>query len=135
MSRSLTHRRLGGGNLLRDIWDEGFSISEWNPRLDFSETEDGYLMEMDLPGINKEDISITCEDQVLTVSGERKLEKNEEGETLHRTERFHGRFSRSLRLPAKVDLDQVKAEVVGGVLSIRLPKAPEAKVRTIALSN
>lgn len=109
-------------------------FSGWSPALDVHDEKDNFLVHVELPGMKKEDIDISLHDGVLSVSGERKSEREQkEGETF-RSERYFGRFQRSVTLPAAVDASKVKASYKDGVLSIDLPKAEEAKPKQIAVS-
>ena len=94
--------------------------------MDLAETEDEFVLKADLPGLSEDDVSIELEDNVLTVSGERKGEHEERKDGYYRVERSYGRFSRSLTLPEGVDADAVKASFDHGVLEVHIPK-PEAK--------
>jgi HSP20 family protein len=106
----------------------------WIPPMDLVETADHYVLRADLPGLSDEDINIQLEDNVLTVSGERKArhEGNEEG--YYRIERAFGTFARSLTLPEGVDPDGVQAEFDRGVLEIRIPKPEQKKPRHVRIS-
>jgi HSP20 family protein len=113
--------------------DSGF-FSGWSPTLDVYDEKDNFRVSVELPGMKKEDIDISFQDGVLTVSGERKHEhEGKEGETF-RSERYFGKFQRSVTLPAAVEGDKVKANYKDGVLMIELPKAEEAKPRQIEVS-
>lgn len=105
----------------------------WSPRVDIVEDESEYLIKADLPAVDKNDVKVTVEDGVLTVSGERKSEKTEEndGKTYHRVERVFGSFTRQFNLPEEVDAAKVKATYNDGVLEVHLPKSPEAKPQQI----
>ncbi len=103
----------------------------WAPRVDLSETEDAYVIRIDLPGVKKEDITINYQDGTLTVSGERKLEKKEEGENFLHVERVYGRFLRTFTFPKEINPDKISAEYKDGVLVITVPKAEESKPKTI----
>ncbi len=106
----------------------------WIPAMDLAETEGEFVLKADLPGLSEGDVSIELEDNVLTVSGERKAEHEERKEAYYRVERSFGRFSRSLTLPEGVDADAVRASFDHGVLEIHIPK-PEAKQpRKVAIS-
>lgn len=105
----------------------------WSPSVDIAETKDEIVVSADLPGLNKEDIKVNVENNVLTFSGERKQEKKDEGSNYHRLERSYGFFSRSFTLPATVKSDKIKAAYKDGVLRLSLPKAEEAKPRQIAV--
>ncbi|MGV3532800.1 MAG: Hsp20/alpha crystallin family protein [Chthoniobacteraceae bacterium] len=106
-------------------------FSGWSPALDVYDEKDSLLVKVELPGMKKEDIQINLQNGVLTVSGERKHEfEKKEGETF-RSERYFGKFQRSVTLPTQVAPDGIKASYKDGVLAIRLPKAEEAKPRQI----
>ena len=111
--------------------------SEWvdAPSLDLHETKDNYVVHLEIPGVDRKEIKISIDDGVLTVAGERRLEKPAEGTEVHRRERFQGRFERRLTLPRPIAQTQVSAAYVNGVLTITLPKAPEAKPREIEISG
>jgi HSP20 family protein len=98
------------------------AAQEWAPAADVSETEAEYLIKADLPEVRKEDVSITVQDGVLTLSGERKQEKRAEGEKLHRIERVYGSFARRFALPENADEQGITAEGRDGVILIHIPK-------------
>ena len=104
---------------------------DWKPAADISETDNEYLIKADLPEVKPEDVDLTIANGVITLSGERHLEKRQDDEKTHRIERFHGRFVRSFSLPDDVDTNDISATQKGGVLTVHLPKAPEAKPRSI----
>jgi HSP20 family protein len=109
-------------------------FSGWTPALDVFDEKDNFVVKAELPGLKKEDIDINVHNGVLTISGERKQEaEKKEGQTF-RSERYFGRFQRSVTLPAAVDVSKVKASYKDGVLTIDLPKAEEAKPKQIAIS-
>eukprot|EP00742_Colponemidia_sp_Colp-10_P013609 GILJ01015384.1.p1 GENE.GILJ01015384.1~~GILJ01015384.1.p1 ORF type:complete len:171 (-),score=44.47 GILJ01015384.1:219-731(-) len=99
--------------------------------LNLSETENGYRVTAEVPGVNKEDIKLNIENNVLSIEAEKRHEKKEDTETFHRIERSYGKFYRSLRLPENCNLNQVDAKYVDGVLTVDLGKkaveAPRAK--------
>jgi HSP20 family protein len=97
---------------------------EWKPCADISETDKEYLIRAELPAVKKEDVKVTVESGVITILGERKLEKVEKGEKVHRTESFYGNFSRSFSLPDNVDTDTIRCESKDGVLTVHVPKLP-----------
>lgn len=102
------------------------------PAVDVSETDDAYLVRAEMPGVRKEDIDITLEDGVLTLSAERKSESEaREGERLIRREVRYGKYLRSLRLGVPIDEDRIKASYADGVLALNLPKSEAAKPRKI----
>ena len=106
----------------------------WIPAMDLVEGEDHYVLRADLPGLGEDDVSIEVEDNVLTVSGERKAEHEERNEGYHRVERAYGAFARSLTLPEGVDPEAVEARFDRGVLEVRIPKPEERKPRKVAIS-
>ena len=106
----------------------------WLPPVDILESKDAYLIRAELPGMKKEDVNLEVNDGTWTVSGERKAETLSNGVEYHRTERVHGRFSRSFYLPQTVQQDGIKATYRDGILEIHVPKAEEAKPRQIAIS-
>jgi HSP20 family protein len=113
-------------------WAEG--ADEFMPLADIVEKEKEYLIKLDLPEVRKEDVKVLFDDGVLTVRGERKVEKEEKGDKVHRTERFYGLFERSFVLPDDVDVKGIRAESKEGVLSIHIPRTPHEKVRPLAIS-
>ena len=107
------------------------SFGDWSPALDAMEDNDKYVVSLEVPGLKKEDINVSVHDGVLTVSGERKSEHDIKDATMHRTERYYGKFSRSVSLPAQVRADKVAATYKDGILTVQLPKAEEAKPKNI----
>ncbi len=101
---------------------ESRAALDWAPAADVSETEAEYLIKADLPEVRKEDVSITVQDGVLTLSGERRQEKREESEKLHRVERVYGSFARRFALPENADEQGIRAESRDGVILIHIPK-------------
>src|SRR5947209_9726546 len=106
----------------------------WLPAMDLVETEDHFVLRADLPGLSEKDVNIELEDNVLTVSGERKAEHEERKEGYYRVERASGSFSRSLTLPEGVDPAGVTANFDRGVLEVRVPKPEERKPRKVAIT-
>jgi len=106
---------------------------QWAPRVDIRETDDALLVQAELPGIEKKDVHLELKDGVLTLSGERRYEKDVKEENVHRVERAYGSFSRSFSLPTNVETDKVAANMKNGVLEIRLPKRESAKPKAIAI--
>lgn len=107
--------------------------SRWIPSVDVTEAGDQYLIHAEIPGMSKKDIKITLEGDVLTIAGEKKLDREKKDRTYHLVERAYGQFSRSFTLPHKVDGENIKASFKDGVLEITVPKAPEAKSREIEI--
>ena len=106
----------------------------WSPLVDILETDGEIKVVAEVPGMKREDIKISVQDNVLTLKGEKKLEKEEKEKNFHRVERAHGAFERSFSLPASVQTDKVKASYKDGVLTIALPKSEETKPKEIAIS-
>lgn len=113
--------------------DRGLS-SGWSPALDVHEDKDRLTVQVELPGLQKDQIDISLRDGVLTVSGERKTERERKEGEVFRSERYFGKFQRSVTLPASVDAGSVKAAYKDGILTIGLPKAEAAKPKQIAIS-
>jgi HSP20 family protein len=105
----------------------------WAPAMDLIEAEDHFLLKADLPGLGEDDVAIEVQDNVLTVSGERKTEHERKEKGFYRLERSFGRFSRSLTLPEGVDADRISASFDKGVLAISIPKPEERKPRRISI--
>jgi len=101
---------------------EGRATLDWAPAADVSETEAEYLIKADLPEVRKEDVSITVQDGVLVLSGERRQERREESEKVHRVERMYGSFARRFALPEDADEQAIRAESRDGVIRIHIPK-------------
>jgi len=106
-------------------------FSGWTPALDMHEDKDNIIVKAELPGMKKEDVDVSLHDGSLSISGERKAETKHENAEVYRTERFVGRFQRTVALPAPVAADKVKAVYKDGVLTITLPKTEEAKPKQI----
>ncbi len=110
------------------------TLRRWIPAMDLVETEDDFILRADLPGLSEEDVNVELEDNVLTISGERKSEHEERKEGYYRVERASGAFSRSLTLPEGVDAGGIKASFDKGVLEVRIPRPEERKPRKVAIS-
>jgi HSP20 family protein len=108
---------------------------DWSPSVDVSETDQEYLIRAALPAVKKEDVKVTYEDGVLTLSGERRQEQEQKDVKYHRVESYYGNFSRSFMLPDAIDADAIKAESKDGILTIHLPKSKSEakKLTTIAV--
>jgi HSP20 family protein len=100
---------------------------EWAPLADVSENDGEYVIKAEVPEVRKEDVSVTVQDGVLTLSGERKQEQREENERVHRIERFHGTFARRFALPENADEQGIRAECRDGVIVIRIPKQKQVE--------
>jgi HSP20 family protein len=114
-------------NALSNLSGRMPSVTDAALRMDISETEKAYLVKAELPGVEEKDINVTLDDGMLTISGEKRQESEEEGRTFHRVERSYGSFSRSLTLPADVDEDGIRARMKDGVLEVEIARKPEAK--------
>jgi len=122
---SLTAPRFG------DSGKELMTITEWVPSVDIIEDEKEFVVKVDLPEVKKEDVKVTVEGDVLTITGERKFEKEEKDKKYHRIERSYGNFLRSFTLPVGAEGTTVRAEFKDGVLKVELPKSEKAKQKTV----
>ncbi len=129
---------VGFGRLssLQDELDRLFEspVRSWAPALDVQEDKDNFVIRTELPGLKREDIEVSLHDGALIISGERKVEKVEEGVEIHRQERFYGKFQRALTLPTPVAAEKITAQYKDGVLTVTLPKVEEAKPKQIDIS-
>jgi HSP20 family protein len=107
------------------------TATAWAPALDISERKDAYLVTVELPGVEADDLDITMEDGLLTIQGERQFAHDSSEQQFHRVERRYGAFRRSITLPAQVQAEQIEASFEDGVLQIVVPKAEEAKPKRI----
>jgi len=119
------------------FFGEGASVngerSRWLPAMDLVERDNDYVLRVDLPGVKPEDVKVELEDDVLTISGERRAEHEERNEGAYRLERGYGRFVRSLTLPEGVDASKIAARLENGVLEVTVPKPEERKPQRIAI--
>jgi HSP20 family protein len=112
--------------------DEGELLpSAWTPAVDVAEHENEFVVKVELPGVTKDDVKITMQDNILTVRGEKKQEKETKDSSYHRVERAYGSFQRSFTLPTPVKNDKIEATYQDGILTVNLPKAEEAKRKQI----
>ena len=121
----LTPERTGNGD------KEQMIVTEWVPSVDIVEDEKEWLVKADLPEVQKENVKVTVENGVLTITGERKFEKEEKEKKYHRIERSYGTFLRSFTLPDAADGTKVSAEFKDGVLKVHLPKSEKAKPKAV----
>jgi HSP20 family protein len=105
----------------------------WTPRVDLAESENAYLVHLDVPGMKKEDLEVNFQDGSVTVSGTRNEQEIDEDANFVRVERRFGRFYRSFDLPKTVDSSKIEAKYEDGVLAIRIPKAEESKPKTVTI--
>ena len=111
------------------------SLAAWAPPVDITEEKDRILITAELPGFQPDGISIQMENGMLTLSGERKFEKEHDDKAYHRIERSYGRFVRSFSLPNNVDRDKIQARFHDGLLQLELPKREDSKPRTIKIDG
>lgn len=133
-----------------NVWDEIFNIrndfdrllgraetqvSAWSPVVDVRETQDQLMLQAELPGMTADDVDVSVENGVLTISGEKRQEirEGEDGSNYHLVERRYGRFERRFTLPRSVDAEKVAADYENGILTITLPKVEKAKPRRIQI--
>jgi HSP20 family protein len=120
-----------GGGTLRNSANGDLNFADWAPSVDIEEQDDKYLIKADLPGVDKQDIDVKLENGMLSIRGEKHTESETGKGKRHRSERFHGTFSRSFTLPDSVDADKVDANYKDGVLVLSIPKMEQAKPRSI----
>ena len=126
--------RLFSSNLPRISGQEEMSTG-WSPSVDIFESENTLVLEAELPGMKREDFELSIENNVITLRGERRFEKKDEGDNYHRVERAYGSFTRSFNLPRTISTEDIKAEFKNGILSVALPKKEEAKARRIEITG
>ncbi|MBV9960244.1 MAG: Hsp20/alpha crystallin family protein [Acidobacteria bacterium] len=127
--------RLFSTNLSRAFGEEGIARGAWNPSVDIYENKDQIVLEAELPGMKREDFDLSIENNVITLRGERRFEKQDDGDNYHRVERSYGSFARSFTLPQTVQADEVAAEYRNGVLRVTMPKREEVKARRIEVGG
>jgi HSP20 family protein len=110
---------------------ESGAVGAWTPSVDVYEDENGFLLKIEAPEVKREDINVTLDKNVLTISGERRLENEEKRESYHRIERSYGKFFRSFTLSPNANLEAVSAEFKDGVLRLSIPKKEETKPKQI----
>ncbi|MGZ5503908.1 MAG: Hsp20/alpha crystallin family protein [Chthoniobacterales bacterium] len=129
--------RLGsffGGSFPRFRNDNGGpKLADWSPEVEITEDDKEYVVKTDLPEMKKEEIKVNVENGVLSISGERKVEKEEKNKKFHRIERSYGSFERTFTLPEDADATKIAAEFHDGVLRVRLPKNPVAKPKALEI--
>jgi len=128
--------RLFSTNLTRAFGDdEGIGRGAWAPSVDIYENKDQIVLEAELPGMKQEDFDLSIENNVITLRGERRFEKETKDENYHRIERSYGGFSRAFAIPATVDEERISADYKDGVLKIALPKKEQAKPKPIRIAE
>jgi HSP20 family protein len=107
--------------------DEAMTIAQWSPMVDIGENDKEFVVKAELPEVKKEDIKVNVENNTLSITGERKVEKEEKTMKFHRVERAYGRFERSFSLPDEADAAKITSEYKDGILTVHLPKNPAVK--------
>jgi HSP20 family protein len=115
--------------------EAGSGLGSWTPAVDIHETDDGFVIKAELPGVSKDDVSVDVHQNTLTLRGQRKHEADVKQDKYHRVERAYGTFQRSFVLPTMVDQEKVQATFKDGVLELLLPKSEAAKPRRIAINS
>ncbi len=122
--------------LMRGWMDSSaFSVFDWSPSVDVAETKDEIVVKAEIPGVSKDDIDLTIENNRLMISGEKRQEEHEEGKNYYRTERSYGSFRRIFNLPAQADAEKVSASYDDGVLTVKIPKSEVAKGKKIDITS
>jgi HSP20 family protein len=111
--------------------EESLALAQWMPAVDILEDGKEYLIKAELPDVRKEDVHVTVQEGVLSLSGERKFEKEEKGKKFHRVEMTYGSFNRTFELPMDANATKIMAEFKDGVLKVHLPKSEEARPKTV----
>lgn len=117
-------------------WDFSGFVQEagtWSPSIDLSETDDNIVVKAEIPGIDPKEVNISIQENNLILKGEKKEEKEEKGKNYYRMERRYGKFSRSIELPASVDIDKINAVCKNGIIEITLPKKEEVRPKQISV--
>ena len=127
--------RLFQGPVDREGEGGDFDSTSWNPPVDLYETWDDIIVNVEVPGIFKDLISVEVKDEILIIQGERPFEKDVDKEQYHRVERAYGKFRRSFILGVQVKVEEIKATYRDGVLEISLPKVEEVQPRKIEISE
>ena len=124
-------RRIG----LAEASEHGSSVTDWVPAIDIVEEKDRFVMRADLPGVNAEDININMENGVLSVSGQRHLENDDEVDGVRRIERISGKFYRRFTLPETANAEDISAKSANGILEVSIPKQPQILARKIKVEK
>jgi HSP20 family protein len=117
----------------RESGQEALTVADWVPKVDIVEDEKEFLIKAELPEVDKKDVKVTIQQGILTIQGERKQEKEENGKRIHRVERSYGTFVRAFTLPEEVEESQLRAEFKDGVLMVHLPKAEKPKPQAVEI--
>jgi HSP20 family protein len=119
--------------LLRDLFEGDTQVVTYAPRVDVVENKENFVVRAELPGMKKEDVKLTLENNVLTLSGEKRYEEKRDEENFHLRESRYGKFERSFRLTDNIDRSNIAADYKDGVLTISLPKTKEAQPKEISI--
>jgi HSP20 family protein len=114
--------------------NEETALNTWTPAVDIYEDQEAFLLKLELPEMNKEDIKVNLNENVLSISGERRFENEDKRDGYHRVERSYGQFYRSFTLPPNVNAEAIHAEYKDGVLRLSLPKKEEARPKEISVN-
>jgi HSP20 family protein len=114
--------------------NEGAALNTWTPSVDIYEDEGSFLIKLELPEVNREDVKVNLHENTLSISGERRIENEEKRDGYHRVERSYGQFYRSFTLPPNVNTEQINAQFKDGMLRLTIPKKEEAKPKQIAVN-
>jgi HSP20 family protein len=115
--------------------DEPSATTSWSPAVDIYETDNEIMVQAELPGVDRKDIALQLENNVLTLKGDRRFEKETNQENYHRIERSYGGFSRAFTIPTVVDEDKIRADYRDGILKIALPKKEQVKAKQIKIGE
>ena len=115
--------------------DEPSATTSWSPAVDIYETDSEIMVQAELPGVDRKDIALQLENNVLTLKGDRRFEKETNQENYHRIERSYGGFSRAFTIPTIVDEDKIRADYKDGILKIALPKKDQVKAKQIKIGD
>jgi HSP20 family protein len=135
-ANALSSLRREFNDLFDRFWSgalEPMQFGRWTPAVDISETDEQIVVEAEVPGMEPEQIDVALEGNVLTLKGEKKDVRTDEGQNYHRVERQYGAFVRSIQLPTAVEIDKVSASFKNGVLQVTLPKSEDAKPKRVAI--
>jgi HSP20 family protein len=119
--------------MMRRVFSD--NTGEWSPNIDVMEKNDKYLIKAELPGVKEEDVEISLTGDMLTISGEKTEESEEERKGYYYAESSYGAFSRSITIPSSVDPEKIEANFSNGVLEVNLPKTPETKPKKVRISS
>jgi len=118
-----------------EFWKEGSRDGQLSPLVDVTETDKAYQVSVEVPGVDRNDITIECKGSVLSIHGEKKSERDEKKASARVLERRYGAFRRSLTLPTDADVDHIHATHKDGILTVEIQKRPEAKSKTISIKD